>query len=82
MIKYGYLWTIKCTERNTKGRTMFVKYYRHSKEKITSIKGEILDSEDDYNSIIELNKSMEKVRREFIIKNWKSEISASKIIIK
>ncbi len=65
IIKYGHLWTIQCSERNEKGRTAFVYYYRYNSERITVIQGEILNSEDDYKSMIELNEKMKNVRKKF-----------------
>jgi hypothetical protein len=40
-----------------------------------------MDTDDDILKISEMNKYMEEVRREFIVKSVKSEISASKVIL-
>jgi hypothetical protein len=47
----------------------------------SNYKTNILDSKEDIEAMILMNKQMEKVHRDFIIKNFNSEQSAKDVIL-
>lgn len=64
--------SIRSTDRNQKQRTP-VAYYQYHNGIWTVVYGEDLDSPDDTKQMKDFDREMEKLRRDFILKNTRSE---------
>ena len=74
------LFTVVSTGKNKEGRTPFVKFFQHGK-KIFKQHGVFLDSDKDVKAIELMNDEMRKAKREYLVKEKRSEESASRAII-
>ena len=73
-------WTIYSTDKNENGRTPFMLFIRTS----TGIKkypGELLDSEEDHKTILEMEKNTEQIKRISNQKQLKSEYFTTGIVL-
>ena len=68
-------------EKNENGRTQTMLYFVKNGALKLIIRGEIMDSPEDFASMQRINEHMKKVRQDFIQKNAASELSAEKCII-